>query len=67
MMGIALIFSLGFNIYSAAAYSQYFQTDADMFETFHSGEEFASKKIAIINISGVMLQSDGYAYIPLGN
>jgi len=60
-LGVGLLLSLAFNIYSAAAYAQYFQTDAKVMETHHSGERFANNKIAIVSIEGVMLDSEGFA------
>lgn len=60
-LGVCLIGSIIFNIYTAAAYAQYFPTDTETLESFHSGERTATKKIAIISVSGVMLQSNGFA------
>ena len=59
-LGVCLIGSVIFNIYSAAAYAQYFPTDTETLESFHSGDKFAARKIAVIKVSGVMLQGDGF-------
>ena len=59
-LGIALIVSVIFNIYSAAAYAEYFQTDPNIQEAFHSGTQFADKKIAIISLTGMIMQGDGF-------
>ena len=60
-LGVCLLASVVFNIVSAASYAQYFQTDTDIFEQYHSGSKTATKKIAVISVSGVMLESDGFA------
>lgn len=59
-LAVGLLVSLGFNIYSASAYAQYFQTDASIREAYHSGSKTASDKIAIVELSGVMLDGDGF-------
>ena len=59
-LGAALIGSLIFNLYAAAAYAEYFPTETETLESYHSGEKSAKKKIAIIKVSGVMLEGDGF-------
>ena len=59
-LGFGLLISIGFNIYSAAAYSQYFPSETDIYEQYHSGSKTASKKIAVISVSGVMISGDGF-------
>ena len=59
-MGAGLLISLVLNVIYGAAYSQYVQTDSSIIETHHSGDEFATKKIAIISVNGVMLESNGF-------
>ncbi len=59
-LAVGLLVSLGFNIYSASAYAQYFQTDAKVREAYHSGSKTAADKIAIVELSGVMLNGNGF-------
>jgi protease-4 len=60
VLGIALLVSLIANMVSFAAFSEYFQTDTNITEKFHSGEKYASDKIAIIKVSGVMMEGEGF-------
>lgn len=58
-LGVALLVSLIYNAIAMTAYREYFQT-TPVKEKFHSGAERATKKIAIINISGVMIEGEGF-------
>jgi protease-4 len=40
--------------------SDYFDTSGGMYESFHSGANFGSDKIAIISLSGVIIEGDGF-------
>lgn len=40
--------------------SDYFDTSGGMYESFHSGSEFGSDKVAIISITGVIIEGDGF-------
>lgn len=60
LLGIALAISLLANLVSFAAFAEYFQTDPAITEKFHSGEKYASDKIAIISVDGVMMEGDGF-------
>ena len=42
------------------ALGDYFDTSAGLNEKFHSGAKFASNKVAIIDISGLIVGGDGY-------
>ena len=42
------------------ALGQYFDTSGGISEKYHSGPKFASDKIAIINVSGVIVRGEGY-------
>ena len=42
------------------ALGQYFDTSGGITEKYHSGKKFSSEKIAIIDISGVIMGGDGY-------
>lgn len=44
----------------AIAYSEYFNTRDGVSEKFHSGSKSASNKIAIINVTGVIMSGEGY-------
>jgi protease-4 len=39
---------------------EYFNTTEGIFEKYHSGAKFASDKIAIIDVSGVIMEGDGF-------
>lgn len=60
VLGIGLFISLITNFGLFAAFSEYFQTDSNITEHFHSGEKHADDKIAIISVSGVMMEGDGF-------
>ena len=55
--GLSLLWALG----SAAAFSQYFQTDARVLETHHSLSRAAPDKIAIVTVAGAIMGGDGFA------
>ncbi len=42
------------------ALSDYFDTSQGIQERFHSGEEFGGEKVAIIHVSGVIMEGDGF-------
>ncbi|MBM4021926.1 MAG: signal peptide peptidase SppA [Planctomycetes bacterium] len=55
--GLSLLSALG----SAAAFSQYFQTDSRVAEKYHSLSRVAADKVAIVSVSGAILGGDGFA------
>lgn len=57
MLAVALFFSLCMNLFSSA---RFLQSDTNLVETQHSGDAYASDKIAIISVSGVMIQGNGF-------
>jgi protease-4 len=64
LLGLALLVSLLFNVGTIMLYSsawkQYFNNDHNVTERYHSGSKTATDKIAIIDISGLMLQGEGF-------
>ncbi len=42
------------------ALSDYFDTSGGMYEKHHSGSSFASNKIAVITVSGVIMEGEGF-------
>lgn len=42
------------------AFGQYFDTSGGITEKYHSGRKFSSDKIAIINVTGVIMAGNGY-------
>ncbi len=38
----------------------YFDTSGGIYESYHSGSEFASDKVAIISLTGVIIEGDGF-------
>ena len=40
--------------------SDYFDTSGGIYESFHSGAEFARDKVAIISLTGVIIEGDGF-------
>jgi protease-4 len=42
------------------AFSEYFDTTGGIREKYHSGNKFGQQKIAILNISGIILDGEGY-------
>lgn len=54
--GFCLLLLIG----QLAAFSDYFDTTGGISEKFHSGAKFAQDKVAIISISGVMLEGEGF-------
>lgn len=57
---VGLFFCMIIIVGQALAYSQYFNTREGVSEKFHSGSETASNKIAIINVTGVIMSGEGY-------
>jgi hypothetical protein len=55
--GIAVLSALG----SAGAFAQYFQKDARVVEKYHSLSKTASKKVAIMSLTGPIMGGDGFA------
>ncbi|MCS5617771.1 MAG: signal peptide peptidase SppA [Pirellulales bacterium] len=55
--GLSFLWALG----SAAAFSQYFQTDARVLEQYHSLSRSAADKVAIVTIRGAIMGGDGFA------
>jgi protease-4 len=55
--GLSLLAAIG----SAAAFSQYFQKDARVLETYHSLSRRAADKIAIVTVAGAIMGGDGFA------
>lgn len=43
-----------------AMLSDYFDTSGGIYETYHSGSEFGSDKVAIISLTGVIVEGDGF-------
>ena len=61
MMGWAGFVLCGFWAMSQmVAFSDYFNTTGGITEKFHSGAKFASNKVAIININGMIVSGEGY-------
>lgn len=42
------------------AFYEYFNTTEGIYEKYHSGAKFGSEKIAIIDVSGVIMEGDGF-------
>jgi len=55
--GLSLLTAIG----STAAFSQYFQKDTQLLETYHSLSRSASDKIAIVTVAGAIMGGDGFA------
>jgi protease-4 len=55
--GISFMSALG----SAAAFSQYFQRDAQVVEKWHSLSRSAGDKVAIVTVAGAIMGGDGFA------
>lgn len=54
-------FFLGFLLVSQwVTLGEYFDTTGDVTEKFHSGEKYGSDKVAVIRVSGVILEGEGY-------
>ncbi len=56
----AFVVSLFYCFYLWAGRNEYYETSGGIKERYHSGDKYGSKKIAIINISGVIYSGDGY-------
>ncbi|MDP6059694.1 MAG: signal peptide peptidase SppA [Pirellulaceae bacterium] len=57
-VGFALCALLVMSQYSLL--SDYFDSSGGMYETYHSGAEFGSDKVAIISLTGVIFEGDGF-------
>jgi protease-4 len=55
--GVSLLAAIG----SAGAFSQYFQRDPRVVETYHSLSKAAPAKVAIVTISGAIMGGEGFA------
>jgi len=55
-LAVGVLFAFG----QLAAFSDYFNTTGGISERFHSGAKFGSDKIAIIDISGVIVDGEGF-------
>ncbi len=55
--GISFLSALG----SAAAFSQYFQTNPEVVEKWHSLSRSAGDKVAIVTVAGAIMGGDGFA------
>lgn len=55
--GIGVLSALG----SAGAFAQYFQKDSRVVEKYHSLSKTASKKVAILSLTGPIMGGDGFA------
>ncbi len=43
-----------------ALLGEYFDSSGGIYERYHSGEEFATEKVAIISLTGVIVEGDGF-------
>ncbi|MEQ8784872.1 MAG: signal peptide peptidase SppA [Pirellulaceae bacterium] len=64
VFGWALLLAAGFAVASLMSYAQvreqYYDTTGGISEKYHSGETLATDKVAIISISGVIVDGEGF-------
>ena len=60
LLFLALVIAIGVILWQQSAYQQYYNPATGPQESFHSLNPTAKKKIAIINVVGAIMSSDGY-------